>query len=128
MLTVADFVKDIVVNPDNIILIEGVKDIIHTNDKLGHLILFPKQNIKLVGDKFMANKTFGAVKYSGSFLFVGTNLKYFNHLFNNKITGKYYITNIAFDQEFKGLISYEFTKTVKTYVMDKLKELNNVKL
>jgi len=126
MLTVANFVKDIIVNPDNIILIEGVKDIIHTNDKLGHLILFPKQNIKLTGDKYSASKMFGPTKHLGMFLFVGTNVKYFNHLFNNKITGKYYTTNIAFDQEFKGLISFEFTKTIKTYILEKVKETNNV--
>lgn len=103
----------------NIKVIENITDSLVTGEVLGDLILVPGNALFYNNGNFTLqnlNDWEIQANVKGSFVFKGTNLKYFNHLFNSIVLGKYYANNIYIDRPYYGSISYIFLKIIKNSI------------
>ena len=101
-------------------IITPIKDILYTNEVLGHIILYDGQGLD-IKDKLTYGRDFSQpqkdIGFLGSFLFVGTNCRFFHQLVNNRFTGKYKKDCVIIDRQFEGMVSYEFVATLKNYLV-----------
>lgn len=107
------------INSNKAKAISPIKDIYDTREELGHLVLFPGENFELKNDLY-EDKPFTKSQtdnhFKGSFLFVGTNLKYFHHLFERKFTGKYTDSCVYIDREYGKIIAHPFINILRYYI------------
>lgn len=105
-----------IMKSNDIIYKEDIRDVYQSGEVLGDLVLIPNHYINHKSGMFeKIPLTERQVNYGfkGSFIFRGTNIKYFNHLFNSIIIGKYSKNNIYVDSNYSGLISSLLYKTIQ---------------
>lgn len=109
------------IGDDSTTVISPVLDTILDNEKLGHLIIFKDSSFDKRGGLYYQKPLTDNQKknyINGSFVFIGTNAKYFHHLINNIITGKYTSSYVLIDERFSNLVSKDFIKIIEEFVID----------
>lgn len=110
-----------IVGDDNAIVVGPVRDTIISGDDLGILIIFPDCQTFQKDGKFTGcplNEAQRQRDIKGSFIFIGSNPKYFHHLIKSRISGKIMSKGIMIDDAYKGLVSNEFIYIIKQNIAD----------
>lgn len=108
------------VTSDTAKLITPVHDDIKSKAILGHLLVFKGLSYDYRNDKYLCKALTENQSRSGiigSFSFIGTNPDIFNHLFNNRISGKFTKDHVIIDRDYSGLVSFEFVHILQNYII-----------
>lgn len=103
--------------------ISSVEDIYYSKEVVGHLfVAYGKKllikNSKVYAENISLKGQAANKKVIGTFIFIGTNVKYFNHFFNTTITGYFTNSEVFVDYEYYGSTSYYFLQVIKHYIIN----------
>lgn len=105
-------------------VISDILDLHLNKSNLGHLFIIFDHYVEITKTGFVTKPLTSSQlnkNMAGSYFFYGTNGNYFNHLFTNKFTGKFFDKinqdepfTLTIDREYK-MISSEFLNILKQY-------------
>ena len=107
-----------IIGDDNAKLITPVRDDL-TDIALGHLVIFKGNSCESRNQKYFSRPlttTQSSSGVIGSFVFIGINQSIFNKYFNNVFTGKFTLSEVWIDQEYRKMISKDFVKLIQSII------------